>query len=254
MVNLLENQTVVVIGGTSGIGFAVAKHVLEVTKANVVVASATKDRVENARKRLSELGGGHRVKAFVLNVSDPEKLPGAATELFNKIGTFHHLVYTAGDGFTFMNIENWTRADGEKIFNVRYFALLECVKHALPHMPSSRSSSVTLTSATGANRPAPGWALLGSGVSGALTSLCRGLALDLAPIRVNCVCPGVVDTELWEWLEEKHRKVLFEDLGKKFLTGRVGDPEEVAEAYGYLIRSNFVTGQNVTLDGGASLV
>ena len=129
--------------------------------------------------------------------------------------------------------------------------MLECIKH---RMPSSRESSITFTSATTAQRPALGWAMVGSGVTGALNSLSRGLTLDLAPIRVNCVAPGVVATELWEWLEEGARKALFEEYTKKVSIGSVGNPDEVAESYGYLVRCNYVTGQTVTVDGGSVLV
>jgi NAD(P)-dependent dehydrogenase (short-subunit alcohol dehydrogenase family) len=252
MVNVLESQTVVVIGGTSGIGFAVAKHILQSTKANVVIASSKKDRVTSALSALIEFSS--RIRGFVLDVSDPTKLESSLTEFYDGIGSFDHLVFTAGDGFSFMKIDSYNRADAEKIYNIRYYGLIECIKHALPHMPSSRNSSITFTSATLGNRPSPGWVLVGSGVSGALVSLSKGFAVELAPIRVNCVCPGVVNTELWGWLEEKMRSELFEEYSKKFLTGHVGSADEVAEAYGYLIRCTYVTGQSVTVDGGAALV
>ena len=164
-------------------------------------------------------------------------------------------MFTAGDrGFSFMTIDQFTKEAAEKIFDIRYWALLECIKHAVKHMPKSRTSSITFTSATISERPSPGWVLVGTGVTGALNSMSRGLAMDLAPIRVNCVAPGVVDTELWSWLEEGARTELFKDYSKKFLTGSVGEPDEVAEAYGYLIRCTYVTGQIVTIDGGAALV
>jgi NAD(P)-dependent dehydrogenase (short-subunit alcohol dehydrogenase family) len=254
MVNPLASQTVVIIGGTSGIGFSVAKHVLESTRANVVVASSKQERVNKAVNALSEIGGVERVKGFILDLSDSTNLQSSVEAFYNKIGEFNHLVFTAGDNFNFMKMEQFSRDVAEKIFNIRYWALLECIKQAVTHMPNSRSSSITFTSATLAQRPTPGWVLVGSGVTGALESLSRGLAIDLAPVRVNCVAPSVVNTELWGWLEENARAALFEDFSKKFLTGSVGDPDEVAEAYGYLIRCNYVTGQSITVDGGSVLV
>lgn len=254
MVNTLATQTVVIIGGTSGIGFSVAKHVLETTRANVVVASSKEERVNKAVKTLSDIGGIERVKGYVLDVSDSADLQSAVGAFYDKIGQFNHLVFTAGDGFNFMKIEQFSRDAAEKAFNIRYWSLLECIKQAVTRMPSSHGSSITFTSATLSQRPTPGWVLVGSGVTGALESLSRGLAIDLAPIRVNCVAPGVVNTELWGWLEESAKTALFEDFSKKFLTGTVGDPDEVAEAYGYLIRCNYATGQSITVDGGSVLV
>ena len=251
MVNVLAGQTIVIIGGTSGIGFSVAKHILETTRANVVIASSKQERVDKTIKRLTEVNNSDRVKGYVLDVSDSANLQSSVAAFYEKIGT---LVWTAGDGFNFMKIETFSKEAAEKIFNIRYWAMLECIKQGIPRMPSSRESSITFTSATVAQRPAPGWVLVGSGVTGALNSLSRGLALDLAPIRVNCVAPGVVDTEMGEWLEEGARKALFEDYSKKFLTGSVGNPDEIAEAYGYLVRCNYVTGQTVTVDGGSVLV
>jgi NAD(P)-dependent dehydrogenase (short-subunit alcohol dehydrogenase family) len=250
MPNVLADETVIIIGGTSGIGLGVAKHVLQTTEAKVVIASSTQARVN---KTLSELPAD-RSKGYVLELSDKENLPAAVTALYDKIGKFHHLVFTAGDGFNFMTIDQYTRDVAEKIFDIRYWGLLECIKHAVPRMPKSRFSSITFTSATMVNRPSPGWVLVGSGVCGALDSLGRGLAIDLAPIRVNCVLLGVVDTDLWGWLEEDARAAFFEDLSKNMPTGTVGTPEEVAEAYAYLMKCSYVTGQSITVDGGKTLV
>jgi NAD(P)-dependent dehydrogenase (short-subunit alcohol dehydrogenase family) len=250
MVNILANQTVVIIGGTSGVGFGVAKHVLQATEAKVVIASSSPTRVEKALSALP----ADRAKGYVLDVSDKENLESAVTAFYDKIGAFDHLVFTAGDGFNFMTIDQYTRDVAEKIFNIRYWGLLECIKHAVPRMPKSRFSSITFTSATMVHRPSPGWVLVGSGVTGALDSLGRGLAIDLAPIRVNCVLLGIVDTELWGWLEKDARAGFFEDASKKNPTGTVGTADEVAEVYAYLMKCAYVTGQSLTVDGGKTLV
>ena len=86
MVNTLAGQTVVIIGGTSGIGYSVAKNIVETTRATVVVASSNPSRVENAAQKLSELGGGGRAKGWVLDVSDSENIKSAVSEFYEKIG------------------------------------------------------------------------------------------------------------------------------------------------------------------------
>jgi NAD(P)-dependent dehydrogenase (short-subunit alcohol dehydrogenase family) len=128
MVNLLDKQTVVVIGGTSGIGFEVAKHVLETTKANVLVASSKEERVQKAVSSLKSLGKD-RVRGYGLDVSDSANLEKAVTEFYEKIGTINHLIYTAGEpGFEFMTMEQHEQARAQKIFKIRYWSMLECVK------------------------------------------------------------------------------------------------------------------------------
>jgi NAD(P)-dependent dehydrogenase (short-subunit alcohol dehydrogenase family) len=254
MVNILANQTVVIIGGTSGIGFGVAKHILESTKANVVVASRTPERVNKSQTQLAEIGGSNRVKGYILDLSDQTKLEAELKAFFNKVGSFNHLVFTAGDSFSFLDIEHYTREVAEKVWNIRYYGLLECLKQGLSQMPKSRESSITFTSSTLSQRPTQGWVLLGTGLSGALDAMARGLAFDLNPIRVNAVSPGIIDTELWHWLAEEPRKALFADYSQKFLTKSVGTADEIAEAYGFFIRCTYVTGQILTVDGGSVLV
>jgi len=120
MVNLLTDQTVVIIGGTSGIGFSVAKHVLESTRANVVIASSKQERVNKAVNALSEIDGVERVKGSILDLSDSANLQSAVEAFYKKIGQFNYFVFTAGDNFNFMKIEQFSRDEAEKIFNIRY--------------------------------------------------------------------------------------------------------------------------------------
>ena len=93
-----------------------------------------------------------------------------------------------------------------------------------------------------------------AGLAGAMESLTRALALELAPIRVNVVEPGVVRTELWRELPTRERDGLFASAAESLPVGRAGEPEEVAEAYLYLMRGGFSTGSVVVVDGGTVLV
>ncbi|KAG9076751.1 hypothetical protein FRC06_009338 [Ceratobasidium sp. 370] len=111
------------------------------------------------------------------------------------------------------------------------------------------------------NRPSPGWALV-SGIVGAVESATRGLAVDLKPIRVNTVSPGLVVSEFWDGLPEDARKAMYETSGQKLLVGHAGTPDEVAEAYIFAMKASSVpgvacsyfTGQTITVDGGVVLV
>ena len=86
------------------------------------------------------------------------------------------------------------------------------------------------------------------------TSLTRALAVALAPIRVNAVCPGVVRTKLWNDMTETDREAMYRDLGQRLPVGRIGQPEDLAHAYVYLMREGYSTGQVIVVDGGAVLV
>ena len=92
-------------------------------------------------------------------------------------------------------------------------------------------------------------ALIGAGING----LTRQLAFDLAPVRVNCVAPGVIETDLWESMGEEGKKTFFKDHESKIPTGKVGQPEDVAEAYVYLLKDKNATGIVVNSNSGVFL-
>jgi NAD(P)-dependent dehydrogenase (short-subunit alcohol dehydrogenase family) len=251
MVNTLDNQTVVVLGGSAGLGYGVAKHILETTKANVVIGSSSANRLDKAVSTLSPFGAGRVVGHTVnLDVSTSET---QIAEFFDKVGTFNHLVYTAADGLSMVPLSEISKATGEKVFGLRYWSLLTAIRLALPHMPKSNETSITVTSGTILFRPIKG-AGVGSGVAGAIEVLARGLAVDLAPIRVNCIVPGLIaDTDLWKDWDPEVFNGMTTKLEEKLLTGRVGRADEVAEAYGYVLRGTHTTGQTLVIDGGESL-
>jgi NAD(P)-dependent dehydrogenase (short-subunit alcohol dehydrogenase family) len=91
-------------------------------------------------------------------------------------------------------------------------------------------------------------------VCGTIEALTRALAIELAPIRVNAVSPGVVRTNLWQSMNAVDRESLYENVGKSLPVGRVGEAHDVAKAYLFLMEEGFATGQTVVVDGGTVLV
>ena len=91
-------------------------------------------------------------------------------------------------------------------------------------------------------------------VCGAIEALTRALAIELAPIRVNAVSPGVVRTNLWQSMSSSEREQLYESVGKRLPVGRVGEAYDIAQAYLFLMKEEFGTGQTVVVDGGTVLV
>ena len=115
------------------------------------------------------------------------------------------------------------------------------------------TGSIVLTNGVIGLRPQKGW-VVAAGICGAVEALTRALAVELAPVRVNLVCAGFVRTELWENMPESERNRLFEKAAQMLPVGRVGEPEDLAETYLYLMREGFSTGSMIVVDGGGVLV
>ncbi|WP_330281751.1 SDR family oxidoreductase [Streptomyces sp. NBC_00588] len=237
----LQGQRIVVIGGTSGIGFAVARGAAG-EGAEVVVASRRKESVDAALERLPEGAEGH-----TLDATDEEAVRG----FFDRIGGFDHLVYTAGESLLMETLAASDLGRARRFLDTRLWGAYTAVKHAAPSIRPG--GSVVLTTGTVARRPMPGTTVAAS-LCGAMESLTRALALELAPVRVNIVSPGVVRTDLWRDLPAGDREGLYTSMAGSLPVGRVGEPTDVAEAYLYLMRGGYSTGSVVTVDGGGTLV
>jgi len=237
----LEGKRIVVLGGTSGIGFATAKGAAK-EGALVVVASSNQTKVDTA---LSQLPASAEGKTIDLKSED------SIREFFAAIGPFDHLVYTAGDSLKMDEIKNTSFADAQAFLQTRFWGAYLSVKYAADQI--RQGGSIVLSSGMAGRRPRKAWTLVAS-ICGAMESFTRALAVELAPLRVNIVCPGQVKTELWNALPEEAREAMWRRAEQLFPVGRAGEPEEAAEAYLYLMRAGFTTGSVVIADGGASLV
>jgi NAD(P)-dependent dehydrogenase (short-subunit alcohol dehydrogenase family) len=236
----MTGQQVVVIGGTSGIGLAIARQ-SEAAGAHVNVASRRQASIDAALDLLKDATG------HVVDVLDP----GSVKALFDQIGRFDHLVYTAGEPLSMMTIADLDLGQARSFFEARYFSALNAVHMGMPHL--APGGSITLTSGTAAERPGSGWAL-GASVCGAMNALTRSLAVELAPIRVNAVAPGVTRSAVWSNLSDADRDGMYEQLGNALPLGRVGEPADAADAYLYCMTQPYTTGQVVTVDGGSVLI
>lgn len=235
----LSGQRVVVIGGTAGIGLAVAAGAIE-EGASVVVASSRKERVESAAERL-----GSSAEAHVLDVTDEK----AVEEFFAAVGAFDHIVFTAGDPLRVPPFGSSTVAEARGFFEVRFWGAYAVARYGATGIAAT--GSITLTSGSQSVRPHKGWPVAGS-EAGATESLARALAVELAPVRVNVVRPGPARTEIWNAFPEPDKR--FAASGSRLLLGRGAEPEEVAETYLHLMRSVFTTGTVATVDGGLVLI
>ena len=237
----LKEKGVVVLGGASGIGLATALAAAA-RGAIVTVTSRSSERVAHAVRRI-----GGSARGEVANLEKEEE----TRTLFERVGAFDHLVYTAGDDLLVSPIAQLDLAAARRAFEVRVFGALGAVKHAAARIKPG--GSIVLTHGIAGARPQAGWAV-GAAVCGAMDAITRALAVELAPVRVNAVSPGFVRTPLWNAIPEAQREALFRDAGGKVLTGRIGEAPEIAEAYCYLMENTFTTGQTLVVDGGGVLV
>lgn len=234
----LEGTKVAVIGGASGVGFAVAAAAIE-AGAEVVVGSSQTARIEAAAAKL-----GHGVLGLTVDVKDE----ASVAAFFDRVGAFDHLVFTAGDwGHMFGSTKDLDVEASKTRLEVRFWGAARSAKHAVRHLKPD--GTITLTGGMLAHRPQPGMPLT---VASAHTTegLALGLARDLAPIRVNAVCLGLILSEQVQTMGEAVVKAYTQNLPLP----RGGTVEEAAEAYLYLMRATYVTGQVVRVDGGGSLV
>jgi NAD(P)-dependent dehydrogenase (short-subunit alcohol dehydrogenase family) len=240
MAKTLQGKKVVILGGSSGVGLATARLAAE-DGADVVVTSSRKDKVDAA---VASLGG--RATGDVADLVHESQ----TRALFERIGPLDHLVFTAGESLLIGPLATADLSSVRRAFELRVFGAMAAVKHAAPRIRPG--GSVVLTHGIAGARPQPGWTV-GASVCGAMDALTRALAVELAPVRVNAVSPGFVRTPLWANIPETERESLFREAGRKLPVGRVGEASEIAEAYLYLMRNGFSTGQTVVVDGGGLL-
>ena len=239
--------TIVVIGGSSGIGLAVARRSLD-DGATVVIAGRSQQRLDAARADLARTGPpAGRLSAHPVDIGDPAQV----TRLFERVGTLSHLVVTAADlpygPVVSLSEDSMVRAVRSKILGPLFAA-----QQAAPRI--TKPGSITFTSGIAASRPAPGGALAAT-VNGALESMVLALALELAPIRVNAVSPGWVDTPVWDRLATPDVKnARLADLAARLPARRLGRPEDIANAVAFLITDTFVTGTVLHAEGAQVLV
>ena len=242
----LDGKRAVILGGTSGNGLATAKAAQR-EGAVVVVVSSRQRRVDAALAALDTGAEGH-----VVDLSDEAQV----RKFFEHIGAFDQLVYTAGELRWSWSLSTRCRLDRPRGFSQRH-PLLGRVRRPWKYgsaRVSGRADRSPCPMVSPGCARAKGWSTLVASICGAMEALTRALAVELAPIRVNAVCPGVVRTELWNDMTESDRDALYRNVAQSVPVGRVGEPEDLAQTYIYLMREGYSTGQVIVVDGGHVLV
>ena len=230
---LLKGKKVVVVGGSSGIGLATAE-LAKGEGADVIIASRNVERLDAAANRLNAV-------AIPADVTSDESV----TELFRRCGAVDHVVVTAAQLRTgpFRTV---AMEDVRATMEAKFWGAWR-VARAAEFRPGG---SLTLVSGYLSVRPRPNSAIIGA-ANGALESLARSLALELAPVRVNAVSPGIIDTPIRAAMPEEARRDMLAKTAAALPVGRVGSGEDIARQILAFMTIGFATGSIVYLDGGA---
>ncbi len=227
----------VIIGGSSGIGLATARKLLG-PGMKVTITGRNQDKLISAWNSL----GGSTGEA-VFDAANPDEV----RRFFESLGPFDHLVLAASGGKGLGPFETLDLADIGSGVDEKVRPQLSCLQAALPTL--NKSGSVTFISAVSAQVTMPGVAGIGA-INGMLLTVVPILAVELKPLRVNVVAPGVIDTPCWDVLPEAQRQAIFAEYAGKTPVGRIGRAEDVAGAIAFLVSNGFMIGQVLTCDGG----
>jgi NAD(P)-dependent dehydrogenase (short-subunit alcohol dehydrogenase family) len=237
----LENKRILVAGGSSGIGFATAKMLDEIGAA-VTVGGRDQGKLEQVRQVL-----GAKAKAISFDASDQAQRVAAIA----KVGPIDHLVIALSGGKGAGSFEKLPPSDLRTGFEAKFWTHFSLAQDSLPYL--SATGSITFVSAISARAANPGTAGLAA-INSAIEGMVKPLAVELRPRRVNAVSPGVVDTPWWNWLAPELKKETFDRFALASPVGRVGQPEDIAQAIVFLIGNTFMTGCVIECDGGLRLV
>lgn len=233
----LENARVLVVGGSSGIGLATARAAAA-AGAEVVIASRSAKKLEAAKQDI-----GVDVTTAVLDITDAEALEA----WFGATAPFDHIVVSAAQTPT-GPVRKLALDDARKAVDSKFWGAYQVARAAR----FTERGTLTLVSGFLSERPSASSVLQGA-INAALEALARGLALELSPVRVNTVSPGLIDTPLWTGLGDDGRTAMFDKVSKSLPAKTVGKPEHIANAVLFLMTTPFATGSNVRVDGGGAI-
>lgn len=229
----LAGKKIVVVGGSSGIGLSTAE-LAHREGADVIVASRSAAKLDPIAERLNAI-------AIPTDVTDDKSV----VDLFRSTGPVDHVVVTAAQlrsgPFKTVPME-----DVRSTFEGKFWGAWRVARAA----EFRAGGSLTLVSGFLSIRPRPNSAIV-SAANAALESLSRALALELAPVRVNCVSPGIIDTPIRAAMPEAARKEMLAKTAASLPVGRVGEGEDVARQIVACMTNGFMTGSTIYLDGGA---
>lgn len=236
MPQTLTGQRVLIIGGAKYLGAAVARAASS-DGAHVIIGARDLAKADTLAAELRDAETIH------FDVADEESIRMAAQSL----GAVDHIVVTASAHHNVPVAE--LEHDGILgAFEAKIIGPMLVAKHFAPLIPPT--GSFLLFSGTAAWNPSPGLTVMGV-TNGAVAFLASHLAKEFAPIRVNAISPGITDSGTWDGLDEASKQGLYDGGAAGSLAGRVGTPEDIADAVTWLLGNGYVSGETIHVDGGS---
>lgn len=240
-------KTVLITGASQGIGKATAQYFSE-NNYKVLLLARDEDKLKEVQKSLPGPSD-----YFICDLTSQEQVKNASQKIMAQEKYLSVVIHNAGIAlsgtFKDMPIEDWTRQ-----FDVNVIGIVSLTKALLPVIKKS-GTSLLLVSSSAAQRPVAHLVAY-SATKAALLNLTENLAVELAPykVRVNCICPGLIETAIHPWYQNEDSKDLISQFSKAHPLGRIGQPQDIAEAIFSLSTHQWTTGSVLTVDGGISLV
>ncbi|MGX7694379.1 SDR family oxidoreductase [Gordonia polyisoprenivorans] len=232
----LSGTTVLVIGGAKHLGLAIARRA-DAAGASVVIGARDLTAAQSAA---TDLDNG---RAVAIEVTDEASIAAAAAEL----GAVDHIVSTAAAHHN-VAVRDLDHDATVTAFEAKVIGPLLVAKHFGPRMPAT--GSITLFSGVAAWKPAPEYTVMGI-TNGAVAFAVSHLAAELAPVRVNAISPGIVDSGTWDGMPEADRDAFFSGVAEGIPARRVGTVDDIVDAAQWLLTAGFVSGETIHVEGGA---
>ncbi len=234
-----QGQRIVVIGGSSGMGLATAK-MAAAEGAVVVIASRSEDKLRQAKARIEG-----KVELYTVDVTDE----ASVKSFFDKVGEFNHLTTPGNEAAMGRFLEMDVRA-ARAAFDSKFWGQYYAAKYGAPKIRNG--GSITFFAGIWSQKPVARSTVI-TAINSAIEGLGRALAMELAPIRVNTVSPGIVDTPIYAGMAPDKRAAMFEEVAASIPAKRIGQPEDIAQTVLYLMSNGYTTGSTLYVDGGAML-